>query len=58
MSIIVLLIAILMRHAWQIYTTPGPDDVLDIADDEVDITNFMVRFLPEYSQHLRNIPLP
>ena len=52
MSIIVLLIAILMRHAWQIYTTPGPDDILDVADDEVDITNFMVRFLSEYSQHL------
>jgi len=43
-SIIVLLLAILMRHVWQIYTTPGPDAILDVADEDTDdITNFMVR---------------
>ncbi|KAI0209529.1 hypothetical protein LSAT2_005781 [Lamellibrachia satsuma] len=41
-SIIVLIVAILLRHAWQIYTTPGPDSILDVADgDPDDMTNFM-----------------
>ena len=57
MSIIVLIMAILLRHAWQIYTTPGPDAILDVADgDPDDISNFMVRFLLKNSHHWSNSP--
>ena len=34
-TLIVSIVAILLRHFYQIYVTPGPDAILQLNDDEI-----------------------